>query len=68
MITNSKKQEITLVLGGTGKTGRRVADQLEQLGLPVRRASMSAVRSKMTTNVIDCWRLPMRPWPHPKTA
>ncbi len=28
-----------LVLGATGKTGRRVADRLEALGVPVRRAS-----------------------------
>ncbi|ARU52751.1 NmrA family transcriptional regulator [Cellulosimicrobium cellulans] len=34
-----------LVLGATGKTGRRVADRLDALGLPVRRASRSgAVR------------------------
>lgn len=31
----------TLVLGATGKTGRRVADRLEQAGRPVRRASRS---------------------------
>ncbi|QJW37148.1 NAD(P)H-binding protein [Cellulosimicrobium protaetiae] len=34
-----------LVLGATGKTGRRVADRLDALGIPVRRASRSgAVR------------------------
>jgi uncharacterized protein YbjT (DUF2867 family) len=32
----------TLVLGGTGKTGRRVADRLEARGLPVRIGSRSA--------------------------
>jgi uncharacterized protein YbjT (DUF2867 family) len=31
----------TLVLGSTGKTGRRVAKRLEERGLPVRRASRS---------------------------
>jgi uncharacterized protein YbjT (DUF2867 family) len=31
----------TLVLGATGKTGRRVADRLEVLGLPIRRGSRS---------------------------
>ncbi|WP_265523079.1 NmrA family NAD(P)-binding protein [Oerskovia flava] len=30
-----------LVLGATGKTGRRVADRLDALGVPVRRASRS---------------------------
>ncbi|MEV1003238.1 NmrA family transcriptional regulator [Nonomuraea sp. NPDC050202] len=32
----------TLVLGGTGKTGRRIADRLTSLGLPVRVGSRSA--------------------------
>lgn len=32
----------TLVLGGTGKTGRRVAARLEARGLPVRIGSRSA--------------------------
>ncbi|MCK0117112.1 NmrA family transcriptional regulator [Isoptericola sp. S6320L] len=31
-----------VVLGATGKTGRRVADRLDALGVPVRRASRSA--------------------------
>ncbi|WP_083259695.1 NAD(P)H-binding protein [Cellulosimicrobium cellulans] len=31
-----------VVLGATGKSGRRVADRLDALGLPVRRASRSA--------------------------
>ena len=34
----------TLVLGGTGKTGRRVADRLETMGWPVRIGSRSAER------------------------
>ncbi|MGH2716345.1 MAG: SDR family oxidoreductase, partial [Thermoleophilaceae bacterium] len=32
----------TLVLGGTGKTGRRVAERLEARGVPVRVGSRSA--------------------------
>ncbi|MEM9191847.1 MAG: NmrA family NAD(P)-binding protein [Myxococcota bacterium] len=42
---NSQKnlsQDLTLVLGATGKTGRRVAEGLEARGLPVRRGSRSA--------------------------
>ncbi|MBB6350087.1 NAD(P)H-binding protein [Nonomuraea muscovyensis] len=35
----------TLVLGGTGKTGRRVIDRLTALGRPVRSGSRSAVPS-----------------------
>jgi uncharacterized protein YbjT (DUF2867 family) len=31
-----------LVLGSTGKTGRRVADQLTSLGIPVRHGSRGA--------------------------
>ncbi len=40
---NAKTSEgITLVLGGTGKTGRRVAKRLQERGIPVRIASRSA--------------------------
>jgi uncharacterized protein YbjT (DUF2867 family) len=39
MITN---QQLTLVVGGTGKTGRRVVQRLEDRGLPVRVGSRSA--------------------------
>ncbi|HEX2312092.1 MAG TPA: NAD(P)H-binding protein [Thermomonospora sp.] len=39
MTTNN---EITLVLGGTGKTGRRVAERLTARGVPVRIGSRSA--------------------------
>jgi len=35
-------QPITLVLGATGKTGRRIAQRLEAAGLPVRRGSRDA--------------------------
>ena len=31
-----------LVIGSTGKTGKRVADQLESRGIPVRHGSRSA--------------------------
>jgi uncharacterized protein YbjT (DUF2867 family) len=42
--TNSVKESngITLVLGGTGKTGRRVADRLQARGIETRIASRSA--------------------------
>lgn len=39
---NSQRESTTLVLGATGKTGRRVTDRLEARGLPVRRGSRSA--------------------------
>jgi NAD(P)-dependent dehydrogenase (short-subunit alcohol dehydrogenase family) len=39
-MTNTKTQT-TLVLGGTGKTGRRVAQRLSALGRPVRVGSRS---------------------------
>src|SRR5918993_2234223 len=39
--TNSQETKTTLVLGGTGKTGRRVAERLEASGLPVRVGSRS---------------------------
>ena len=38
-------QGITLVTGGTGKVGRRVAERLESLGVPTRIASRSATPS-----------------------
>ena len=37
-----KTSETTLVVGGTGKTGRRVAERLQARGLPVRIGSRSA--------------------------
>ncbi len=40
--SNTQGQAPILITGATGKTGRRVARRLEQLGLPVRRASRSA--------------------------
>ncbi|MFC4907234.1 NAD(P)H-binding protein [Actinomadura gamaensis] len=41
-MTNSTQHELTLVLNGTGKTGRRVAERLAGRGVPVRVASRSA--------------------------
>ena len=41
----SKKKPLTLVLGGTGKTGRRVAERLQASGHDVRIGSRSAVPS-----------------------
>lgn len=40
-----KKKDLTLVLGGTGKTGRRVAERLKAKGRDVRIGSRSAVPS-----------------------
>ena len=40
-----KKKDLTLILGGTGKTGRRVADRLKANGKPVRIGSRSATPS-----------------------
>jgi phosphoglycerate dehydrogenase-like enzyme len=41
---NTNQKDLTLVLGGTGKTGRRVAEQLKALGVPTRIGSRSARR------------------------
>lgn len=41
----SKQKDLTLVLGGTGKTGRRVAERLKAKGHQVRIGSRSAVPS-----------------------
>jgi uncharacterized protein YbjT (DUF2867 family) len=38
---NSQETKTTLVLGGTGKTGRRVVERLRTLGLPARVGSRS---------------------------
>lgn len=40
-----KKENLTLVLGGTGKTGRRVAERLQAMGEKVRIGSRSSVPS-----------------------
>lgn len=39
----NKKEDLTLILGGTGKTGRRVAERLKAKGHTVRVGSRSAV-------------------------
>ena len=39
---NTREKKMTLVLGGTGKTGRRVAERLAERGLLVRLGSRSA--------------------------
>ncbi len=41
MIEQTRNSKTTLVLGGTGKTGRRVAQRLKELGVPVRLGSRS---------------------------
>jgi uncharacterized protein YbjT (DUF2867 family) len=41
MKTKNTQEKITLVLGGTGKTGRRVAERLEARGMPTRVGSRS---------------------------
>jgi uncharacterized protein YbjT (DUF2867 family) len=41
METGNTQEKMTLVLGGTGKTGRRVAQRLEWRGMPVRVGSRS---------------------------
>src|SRR5918999_3535516 len=38
---NARETKTTLVLGGTGKTGRRVVERLNTRGLPVRVGSRS---------------------------
>src|SRR5215510_3639380 len=38
---NMNKNDLTLVVGGNGKTGRRVAERLQHLGLPFRIGSRS---------------------------
>lgn len=39
---NTAIKERTLVLGGTGKTGRRIAAKLQEMGVPIRVGSRSA--------------------------
>jgi hypothetical protein len=42
VIEKTDQNDLTLVLGGTGKTGRRVAERLKALGVPTRVGSRSA--------------------------
>ena len=41
---NNSAEGVTLVLGGTGKTGRRVAEKLQARGVKTRIASRSATQ------------------------
>lgn len=43
MTQTPQPQNLTLVLGGTGKTGRRIVERLKNKGLPVRIGSRSTV-------------------------
>ena len=45
MINTETNTGLTLVLGGTGKTGRRIVERLESRSIPMRIASRSADRS-----------------------
>ncbi len=49
----------TLVLGGTGKTGRRVAKRLAALGVPVRIGSRNG-NPPFDWNDLTTWRAPLR--------
>jgi uncharacterized protein YbjT (DUF2867 family) len=40
-MTTDDQQQLTLVLGGTGRVGRRIADRLAERGVPVRLGSRS---------------------------
>ena len=51
---NTREKKMTLVLGGTGKTGRRVAERLAERGLLVRIGSRSAERPFDWEN-LDTW-------------
>lgn len=42
MTRNTQDRDVTLVLGGTGKTGRRVIDRVEARGMPTRVGSRGA--------------------------
>jgi nucleoside-diphosphate-sugar epimerase len=44
---NTQERKTMLVLGGTGKTGRRVVERLEARGLPTRVGSRSGRRPEM---------------------
>ena len=52
--TLQKEEGITLVLGGTGKTGRRVVQRLKSRGVPTRVASRSSIPS-FDWNVPQDW-------------
>jgi uncharacterized protein YbjT (DUF2867 family) len=43
-MTDNKNEQTTMVLGGTGKTGRRIVQRLQARGIPVRIGKPSATR------------------------
>ncbi|MCG8413234.1 MAG: NmrA family transcriptional regulator, partial [Pseudomonadales bacterium] len=45
--TENQDQALTLVIGGTGKTGRRIVERLQAKGVPIR------VGSRSTTPAFD---------------
>src|SRR5918994_2175205 len=51
---NASPQKATLIVGGTGKTGRRVAERLWDRGVPVRIGSRSTLRCKTEFGVWSC--------------
>ena len=53
MNTLSTNSDLTLVIGATGKTGRRVAQGLEAMGRAVRIGSRSAIRSRPESSVLE---------------
>lgn len=48
-------EKTTLVLGGTGKTGRRVVARLDELGVPVRIGSRTAAEPPFDWDRQDTW-------------
>jgi uncharacterized protein YbjT (DUF2867 family) len=48
-------EKTTLILGGTGKTGRRVVARLEALGVPVRIGSRTAAQPPFDWDQRDTW-------------
>jgi uncharacterized protein YbjT (DUF2867 family) len=46
-INTADRNELVLVLGATGKTGRRVVSSLRERGVPVRRARAGLARLRL---------------------
>jgi uncharacterized protein YbjT (DUF2867 family) len=61
MTNHAHEQQATLVLGGTGKTGRRVAQRLAGQGAPVRVGTPSATPPFDRTDQAT-WPLRWRAW------
>ena len=51
--TNPNQPAQVLVLGATGKTGRRIAANLEALGVPVRREFVECCDVEWTCSFVD---------------